>query len=95
MIVMKIFEMNCEVVDEKNCENFEKVLALLMVPIQNYDAATDTYTVHVTFKMWSYILRECRFRDIELRLSEKKVVNLEEYQAYKAYQRTNKKKKIN
>lgn len=92
MVVMKIFEMNCEVVDKKNCDSFEKVLTLLTIPIQGYDADTGTYTIHATFKIWSYILRECRFRDIELRFNRKKVVNIEEYQAYKAYQRVNNKK---
>lgn len=93
MIVMKIFEMNCEVVNDKDCEAFEKILAILMIPIQNYDAETATYTVHVTFKMWSYILRECRFRNLELRVPvRKKVVNLAEYQAYKAYRKANENK---
>lgn len=91
MIVLKHYEMNCGVVNVEDNESFEKVLAILMIPVQAYNAATNTYTVHVTYKMWSYILRECGFRNIELRLPEhREVVNLEEYRSFKACQKASK-----
>ena len=87
MVVMKIFEMSCFVVNAEKNEDFEKILSLLMVPIKGYDEQTNTYYVHVTYKLWSYINRECGYRDITVLPKKLRVVNEDEYRAFKTAQK--------
>ena len=91
MIICKIYEMNCFVVNHENNDAFEHVLSILMVPVKAYDESSNTYTIHVTYKLWSYIQRECKFRNVTVLVPDKrKVVNMEEYRAYKAEQKADK-----
>ena len=87
MIICKIFEMSSLVVNPAKNNDFEHVLSILMVPVKAYDESTNTYTIHVTYKLMSYIQRECRFRDITILSKKMSVVNNEEYKAFKAEQK--------
>jgi len=90
MTICKIYEMSCFVVNAEKNEDFEHVLSILMVPVKAFDESTNTYTIHVTYKLMSYIQRECRFRDVTFLQKKVCVVNNEEYRAYKAEQKANK-----
>ena len=92
MTICKIYEINCFVVNADKNDDFEHVLSILMVPVKGYDETSNTYTIHATYKLWSYIQRECRFRDVNVLTpgGVRKVINLEEYKAYKAELKANK-----
>lgn len=82
MKIYKILEIKCFVVNSERNDDFERVLNMLMVPIRCYDESSNTYVIHVTFKLWQYIQRECRFREIEALPQQgfrKAVVNQEAY----------------
>ena len=87
MTICKIYEMSCFVVNAEKNDDFEHVLSILMVPVKGFDETTNTYTIHVTYKLMSYIQRECRFRDVTILSKKMSVVNNEEYKAIKAEQK--------
>ena len=83
--VCKIVRVQCFVVNSENNERFENILSMLMVPVKAFDETTNTYEIYVTIKLWTYIVRECRFREIEVLPQQgfrKDVVNREEYQKF-------------
>lgn len=84
MMIFKIFEMSCFVINAEKNDDFERILSLMMVPIKGYDESTNTYYIHVTYKLWSYIKRECGFRDVTVLPKKLRVVNEEIYKAFKA-----------
>lgn len=89
MTICKIYEINCFVVNPEKNHDFEHVLSILMVPVKAFDESTNTYTIHVTYKLWSYIQRECKFRDVTVTTpGTRKVINQDEYKAFKAEQKS-------
>lgn len=64
--VFKIMRIECFVINNAKNEEFENVLNMMMVPVRSYDETSNTYVIHATFKLWQYIQRECRFREIEV-----------------------------
>ncbi len=87
MKICKIFEMSCFVVNPEKNDDFEHVLSILMVPMKGFDETTNTYAIHMTYKLMSYIQRECRFRGVTILSKKMNVVNDEEYKAFKAEKR--------
>ena len=84
--VSKIMRVECFVVNDTKNDEFENVLEMLMVPVRCYDENSNTYVINVTYKLWSYIQRECRFREIDVLPQDgfrKAVVNAEAYEEYR------------
>lgn len=83
----KIYEMSYFVVNEEKKSEFERVLSSLMIPIKRLDEVSNTYVVHVTHKLNTYIRRECRFHEVTILSRTLGGVNNEEYREYKEEQK--------
>lgn len=93
MKVCKIMRVECFVVNSDLNEQFENVLAMMMVPVKAFDPDKNTYTIHVTWSIWKYLMKECGYRDITVMPQEgfkRDIVNMEAFREYKNEKKQNK-----